>query len=172
MKHINDNELMEYVAGRLASPQKEQVAEHIASCPECSQRLRQAEILWNSLGQWTVDTSGHEIADKITALAEKDMAPGAENKKTDAAPIVRRPLVYRPFFSAVLRVAASILIAVGVGYKLGKSSVTGKIDTSAASNSRPAYLSAFGLEWSSELAWLILEDDSPNTGPAPEGEGR
>lgn len=171
MKHINDNELMEYMAGRLASPQKEQVAEHIASCPECSQRRLQAEMLWNSLGQWTVDTSGHEIAGRLTALVEKGLSPETRKEWNDGR-VVRRPLIYRPSFSAVLRVAASILIAVGVGYKLGKSSVTGKIDTTAASNSRPAYLSAFGLEWSSELAWLILEDDSPNTGPAPEGEGR
>lgn len=162
---------MEYVAGRLASPEKEQVAEHIAGCPECSERHRQAEMLWNSLGQWTVETSGHEIADKIVALAEKDLAPAAENKTTEAIPIVRHPIVRRPSFSTVLRVAASILIAMGVGYKLGRSSVTGTINTTA-SNNRPAYLSAFGLEWSSELAWLVLEDNSPSTDSASEGQSR
>jgi len=172
MKHINDNELMEYVAGRLAPPEKEQVAQHIAGCAECAQRVRQEQMLWDSLGEWTVDTSGHKIADKIVALAEKDLAPAAEDKTPEAAHIVRRPLIHRLSFSAVLRVAASILIAVGVGYNLGKSSVTGKVDTAAASKSRPAYLSALGLGWSSELTWLILEDDSPSTSPAPEGQGR
>jgi len=171
--------LMEYVAGKLAATRKEQVAEHIAGCPECSQRRRQAALLWDSLGQWTVDASGHEVAGRIAALAEKDLTSSAKNKTRDdgretrdAVPIVRRPLVYRPSFSTVLRVAASILIAVGVGYSLGSSSVTGRTETGAASNNRPAYLSALGLQWSSELAWLILEEDSPSTGPAPEGQGR
>jgi len=162
MKHINDNELMEYVADRLAPPQKEQVAEHIAGCPDCSQRRRQAQMLWDSLDQWTVDTSGHEIADRVTALAQEHKSVRAQMHKTYA------PSTY----ALVLRVAASILIAVGVGYKLGRSSVTGEIDTAAASKSRPEYLSAFGMGWSSELTWLILEDDSSNTGPTPEGQGR
>ncbi len=153
---------MEYVAGRLASPVKEQVAEHIAGCPDCSQRLHQAEILWDSLGQWTVDTSGHEIADKATALAQEHKSMSAQEHKTYALKTS----------ALVLRVAASILIAVGVGYSLGKSSVTGKINTTAASKSRPAYLSAFGLGWSSELSLLILEDDSSNAGQTPEGQGR
>jgi len=171
MKHIDDNELMEYVAGRLASPEKEEAAEHIAGCPECSQRRRHAQMLWDSLGQWTVDTSGHEIAGRLTALADKGLSPEA-GKERDYGRVVRRPLVYRQLFSAVLRVAASILIAVGVGYSLGRSSVAGRTETAAASNSRPAYLSALGLQWSSELAWLVLEDNSPSTAPTPEGEGR
>jgi len=161
MKHINDNELMEYVAGRLASPEKEQVAEHIAGCPDCSQRRRQAAALWDSLGQWTVDTSGHEIAGRITALAQ-------EHRSIRAFRRTGTPSTY----ALVLRVAASIIIAVAVGYSLGRSSVNGKMDTAATSKNRPAYLSALGLQWSSELAWLVLEDNSPSTAPTPEGEGR
>jgi len=68
------------------------------------------------------------------------------------------------FLPAILRVAASIIIAVGVGHKLGKYSVTGNVPRAAVSQNRPEYLSALSLEWSSELAWFILEDDSLNMG--------
>jgi len=162
MTHIDDSELMEYAAGRVAAPRKEQVAEHIAACPECSERRRQAALLWDSLGQWTVETTGHEVAGRITAVAEK-----AERERNDGRWTKRVR-----FLPAVLRVAASIIIAVAVGHRLGRSSVTGKMETAAASKDRPEYLSAFGLEWSSELAWLILEDDSSSAGPPPGGEGR
>ncbi|MFH1716740.1 MAG: hypothetical protein ABIF19_05270, partial [Planctomycetota bacterium] len=71
-------------------------------------------------------------------------------------------------YALVLRVAASIIIAVAIGHRLGRSSVTGNMETAAASKDRPEYLSALGLEWSSELAWLILEDDSSSS---PQGQG-
>ena len=58
--------------------------------------------------------------------------------------------------------AASIVIAIGVGHKLGKYSVTGDMPKAAVSQNRPEYLAALGLEWSSELAWFILEDNTAN----------
>ena len=69
------------------------------------------------------------------------------------------------FVSIALRVAASIIIAIGLGHKLGEYSVRPKVPSGVASGARPAYLAALGLEWSSELAWLVLENE-----PADEEE--
>ncbi len=156
MKHINDIELMEYVAGNLTESRNGEIRSHLAACEECSARRREAAEMWNALGQWNVDTAGHDVTAGITALAQSGGREQGRGEKTR---------LLRPgFLPVVLRVAASVIIAVGVGHRLGKYSVIGKTEPVAVSKNGPEYLAAFGLEWSSELAWLILEDDSSNTG--------
>jgi anti-sigma factor RsiW len=156
MKHVNDIELIEYVAGNLAESRDGEVREHLAACEECSERRREAANTWDALGQWNVDTTEHDVAGRITALAEKTDRNQRQHKKLHVLRL--------GFLPVILRVAASIIIAIGVGHKLGKYSVTGGMETATTSENRPEYLAALGLEWSSELAWLILEDDSPNVG--------
>jgi len=156
MKHVNDIELIEYMAGNLTESRDGEVREHLATCEECSERWREAANMWDALGQWSVDTADHDVAGSITALAEKTNRDQRQRKKSHALRL--------GFLPVVLRVAASIIIAVGVGHRLGKYSVTGKMEPAAVSKNRPEYLAALGLEWSSELAWLILEDDSSNMG--------
>ena len=156
MKHVNEIELIEYVAGNLAESRDGEVREHLAACEECSERRREAAEMWGALGQWSVDTADHDVAGRITALAEKTDHNQRQHKKLY--------VLRSGFLPVVMRVAASIIIAVGVGHRLGKYSVTGRMETATASQNRPEYLAALGLEWSSELAWLILEDESPNVG--------
>ncbi len=159
MKHINDIELTEYVAGKLTASRTKEVREHMVACKECSDRWHKAVELWNALGQWSVDTTGHGVAGRITALAEEAERQQRQSEKTHVLRI--------GFLPVILRVAASIIITIGVGHKLGKYSVTGNVPRSTVSQKRPEYLSALSLEWSSELAWFILEDDSPNMGEQP-----
>lgn len=156
MKHINDIELTEYVAGKLSVSRTDEVREHMTACRECADRWHKAIELWNALGQWEVDTAGHEVAGRVTAMAEKAEQQQKQSEKTHVLQV--------GFLPVILRVAASIIITVGVGHKLGKYSVTGNDQKTAASQSKPEYLSALSLEWSSELAWFILEDDSPDKG--------
>ena len=156
MKHVDDIELMEYVAGNLTAARYGEVKEHLAMCEECSRRRREATRMWKALGQWDVDTTDHDVAARITVLAENAGHKQRQSERTHTLRV--------RFLPVVLRVAASVIIAVGVGHRLGKYSVTGKMEPVAVSKNGPEYLAAFGLEWSSELAWLILEDDSSNTG--------
>ena len=156
MKHVNDIEMIEYVAGKLTASRNEEVREHMAACEECSDRWRKAIEVWNALGQWSVDTADHDVAGRITAIAEEEERGRKQYRKARDLRI--------GFLPAVVRVAASIIIAVGVGHKLGKYSVTGDTPKTAVSQKRPEYLAALSLEWSSELAWFILEDGSPNMG--------
>jgi anti-sigma factor RsiW len=156
MKHVDDIELMEYVAGNLTVSRDGEVREHLAACEQCSERQREAAEMWNALGQWNVDTTEHDVAGRITALAGDAEREQRQSEKTHILRV--------GFLPVVLRVAASIIIAVGFGHRLGKYSVTGKMEPVAISKNRPEYLAALGLEWSSELAWLILEDNSSNAG--------
>ena len=156
MKHVNDIEMIEYVAGKLTASRNEEVREHMAACEECSDRWRKAIEVWNALGQWSVDTADHDVAGRITAIAEEEERGRKQYRKA-------RDL-RMGFLPTVVRIAASIVIAAGIGHKLGKYSVTGDTPKAAVSQNRPEYLAALSLEWSSELAWFILEDDSPNMG--------
>ena len=156
MKHVDDIELMEHIAGNLTASRDGEVREHLAACEQCSERQREAAEMWSALGQWNVDTAEHDVAGRITALAGD---AGREQRQGEKTHVLRVR-----FLPVVLRVAASIIIAVGVGHRLGKYSITGKMEPAAVSKNGPEYLAAFGLEWSSDLAWLILEDDSSNTG--------
>jgi lipopolysaccharide biosynthesis regulator YciM len=152
MKHINDIEMQQYIAGKLSTSGKEKVQMHLMKCRECSQRWRKAVDLWDVLGQWDIDTIGHNVADRVIALAEKE-----NRNKTKNDNILK---LWKEYLPAVLRVAASIIIAMGVGYKLGRYSVTGFTPKAAVSTGSPEYLSALSLEWSSELTWFVLDNQS------------
>jgi hypothetical protein len=154
MKHINDIEIQNYIAGKLTASGIQQVQEHLAICKECSDRWRNTVEVWDALGQWDVDTAGRDLTERIIARAQQEGQDSIKQNNIHK--------LWKEFLPAVLRVAASIVIAVGVGHKLGKYSVTGHTPKAVVSQNRPEYLSALGLEWSSELAWFILEDNTAN----------
>ncbi len=143
MEHISEIKLLDYVAGRLPGSEIEHIRRHIAQCGDCATRCRQVRQMWDALGKWQIDSSAHQIADRVEALA-------AESKSQ------RRPL-HKVF--AVLRIAAAIILAVGGGYLLGRFTTSSSEPTAIISTDKPHYLAALGFEWSSELTWTVLEED-------------
>ena len=154
MEHIADIELIEHVAGNLTESRTVEVREHIAACPQCLQRIEQMQKLSDMLGLWEFETAGHDVAERVAALAEET--------EQDQPSATREHLM--KFMPQVLRIAASIIIAVGLGHKLGEYSVEGSKPPTTSSPKKPEYLAALGLEWSSGLAKLVLEDHSADTG--------
>ena len=152
MKCISDIELMEFIADKLTPAQKEQVQKHLASCDKCTKRFQDASRLWNTLGRWKVDTTAHNIADRVVASIEKSVSDDKQSKKPY--------IVKRVFWVDVLRIAASIIIAISAGQILGKIGTKRKTPSVVTSQTEPKYIAALGLEWSSDFAWLIMEDDS------------
>ncbi len=156
MEHLDDIELIEYAAGNLTEPRAAEVREHIAACRQCSRRVQETGKLWDTLGHWEVEAARHDVAGRITALAAETPAQ-----------VTQKPATHVPsrrFLLQALRVAASIIIAVGLGNKLGRYSITGRQPQTTSSQDKPEYLAALGLEWSSGLAWLVLEEDPAETG--------
>jgi anti-sigma factor RsiW len=152
MEHINDNELLEHVAGRLTEVRSRQLREHMAECPGCEKRYREAVDVWDSLGRWRVDPSGHEIADHIEAFA----AENESGRRTDHARII--PFIRS--FPAAIRVAAAILLAIGAGHFLGRYGQSRSTPDAAVSQEGPRYVAALGFEWSSELTWTVLDEEA------------
>ena len=152
MEHVNDSELLEFVSGRLTTSRSEEVKKHIAVCPECSVRHREAAKMWETLGRWDIDTVGHNIADKVLASVKESKTGREQDEKSH--------IVKGDFWKDVLRVAALVIIAVGVGQKLGRIGTGQNAVPTTTLQNGPLYIAALGLEWSSELTWLIMEDDS------------
>ena len=153
MKCVNDIELMEFISGMLADTHREIVQKHIEKCPECSLRFQEAVKLWEMLGRWNVETANHNIADRaVTSI--KELAPDRGRGK-------RIPLIKTGFWRDVLRVAASAIITISLGQKLGEISAGHKSVPADSSQTGPKYIAALGLEWSSELAWLMMEEQAP-----------
>ena len=154
MEHLSDIELIEYVAGRLPATKSKQVRQHIARCKECSSRWKDTLEVWNTLGQWQIDASTHQVADRILVSAAKIER---DRRQRRTALIQLRKSV-----SAALRIAAAIIITISGGYLLGKYSVRRNSSEASAADGEPRYIAALGFEWSSELTWAVLEEDVPN----------
>ena len=146
MKHISEIEFLHYVGGKLAAQESEQVRRHIAECSDCASRHQQTRQMWHTLGKWQVDSSAHQIAGRVEALA-------AERQSQ------HRP-VHKVF--AAFRIAAAIILAIGGGHLLARFSAPSNEPTAIISTDKPQYLAALGFEWSSELTWTVLEENTQN----------
>ncbi len=151
MKCVNDIEMMEYISGRLTPDKREQVKKHLAECSKCSELFQESSRLWETLGKWNVDTSSHNIADRVMASVRKSVSI---EKKT------KIHIIKRGFWIDALRIAALIVIAVGVGQKLGKISAGQNTITDISSQTEPKYIAALGLDLSGDFTWLLTEDNS------------
>ena len=150
MKCLNDIEIMEFISDKLDAERKAQVQEHISACTKCSERVQESSMLWDTLGKWEVDTTSHNIADKVIASAEESVQ------------IRKHPRLFNKhdFLVDVLRIAASVIIAIGIGTKLGKISTGQKPSEIASAKKQPEYIAALGLDWAGDFTWLVMEDDS------------
>jgi len=155
MRHIDDSEIYQYVSGELPEAKVRQIRRHVTECEDCQSRYQDAVALWDTLGFWQVDSSGHQIADRIEALAVKTES-GLGEKQTGTTPFIRS-------FGAMFRVAAAIIIAIGGGHMLGRYSLPHSRKVTSVAQDRPKYVVALGFEWSSELTWTVLEEETVST---------
>jgi anti-sigma factor RsiW len=154
MEHITDIKLLDYVAGKLTTPESEQVRQHIATCGACASRYQDTAAVWNVLGKWRVDTSAHPVASRIETLAA-ERQPDQQPRRTVLIP-------FRKSMVAALRVAAAIVIAVAGGHLLGRYSAARNAPDTPTAENGPRYIAALGFEWSSELTWTVLQEDVPS----------
>ena len=155
MRHIDDSEIYQYVSGELPEAKVRQIRQHVAECEDCQSRYRETMVLWDTLGSWQVDSSGHQIADRIEAIAAKAESDQRESR-TRTIPFIRS-------FASALRIAAAIIIAIGGGHMLGRYSLPRSRQVASVTQDKPKYVAALGFEWSSELTWTVLEEDTIST---------
>lgn len=152
MEHINDIKLLDYVGGKLAAAESEQVQRHISECTTCASRYQEALATWGALGQWRIDSSTHQIAGRIEALASQ-----AESEQRTERRVLL-PMRYSLF--SALRIAAAIVISIIGGYMLGRYTAPRNVPNMPGSEAAPRYLAALDFEWSSDLTWTVLQEDT------------
>lgn len=108
MLHLSDDEIVRLVANELSATEAEAAHTHIGSCETCAARAREQERLWVLLGEW-------EVAPPVSGAVDNVLARLDQEAKL---PFVAGPR--RTDWLRVGRLAASVLIAVGAGYGIGR----------------------------------------------------
>ena len=155
MKHIDDSEIYQYISGGLSDAKVQQIRQHMVECEVCKNQYREAVALWDTLGQWRVDSSGHQIADRIDAFASRIES---ERRESRAGTIS-----FMRSFGSIFRVAAAIIIAIVGGYLLGRYTLPRSTPVPPVAQDRPKYVAALDFKWSSEVTWMVLEDEAAST---------
>ncbi len=153
MEHARELELIELAARRLEGDRRKTVLTHIENCATCRTKLQDIQRTWDLLGAWQVQPPGRvEVAE-----------PGAWHAAQDehSAPTILR----LPNIRMTVRIAATIVVGVLIGYTGGRWSVR-PIPPSTGPEP-PSYFSVLDLESGDSLASLVLED-----APSASQEGR
>jgi hypothetical protein len=110
MEHVSDIELIGMLGGHLSPERRRAVEAHVAECASCSGRRDEMARTWNALGEW-------------------EEGPGQ-----DMAPEILRRVSLQPSRVGLwqwpsVRIAATVLIAVGLGHVAGRFAASSRTDT-------------------------------------------
>ncbi|MFC1783148.1 hypothetical protein ACFL02_06140 [Planctomycetota bacterium] len=143
MEHISDIIMLDMLGGHIAEPQKGRAMGHINSCPECRRRWGEFSQTWQRLDDVPADSSQIDLLDRINSALVKSAEPG-------------RYLFIRP----LLRIAASVLLAVAVGHVAGKLSLRKSQDYWQNAAARAVHLDTLLPGSATGWAEPILEDEA------------
>lgn len=108
MTHLSDKVLLEILAGRMDSAADPATVSHLAACPACARRLSDLQATWSVLGEWTLERPTRDLRDSIERAIDADTTQGI------------RVLQPRPRWPGLTRIAASIVLSVGLGHAAGR----------------------------------------------------
>lgn len=112
----NEAQLIRLVAGELEQEAADEIRRHVARCRTCAATLAELEATWQVMGAWDEDAPTSDLWLAVRAAAELDAR--------------RRPGWVPRTPPALLRAAASVAVAVGLGWMTG-SWVAGPADRRA-----------------------------------------
>lgn len=95
MEHLSDNQILDAL-GQPPTDSSE-IGRHIKVCPSCRMRLEEFRPTWEVLGTWTVEMPKVDLTEDILRQAHPQ----------------RSVRLWQP--QSLIRVAASILIGIGLG---------------------------------------------------------
>ena len=135
MDHLTDKQLLSMLTD---SAPDHDLTEHVAQCESCATRLQAVKAPWEVLGQWTLDTPDIDLTDQVMSKVQGH-----------ASIYLRQP-------RALIRIAASILIGVGVGSWLERSVAQPLSDEQVT---EAMYLDVLTLNSSTGLTAPLLEEE-------------
>lgn len=134
MEHLRDKELLTLL--EQAGDRGDASRAHLDACDACRQRWRSLQESWDTLGKWTVDVPKIDLTDRILGRARP----------------VQTVYLWQP--QAWVRIAASIVIGVGLGALMGR---LGSTPVSSEEVSQAIYLDTLALNSSTGWAAPLLD---------------
>jgi len=104
-----ETNLLCLVSGELSGQRRQIVVDHVNQCAVCARRVQELRDLWAVMGSWQPDVAGHEVAESVLRRVARE----AGSQPTQWRQPWRWPVP--------LRAAASILLAVGIGWGAGRT---------------------------------------------------
>jgi hypothetical protein len=106
--HLSDKTLLEILAGRIGFAEDPASGAHLAECSTCTRRLSDSQATWSVLGEWTLERPTPDLRDSIESAIDADATQGT------------RVLQPRSRWMGLTRIAASIVLSVGLGHAAGR----------------------------------------------------
>ncbi len=94
-------------SGEMPAAQERDLREHLSTCETCAAANAEAEDVWDVLGEWQLDLADVNVKTRILDAAKSEM-PAASQSTVSATR-----------WTAGLRVAASVGLAIGLGIAAG-----------------------------------------------------
>lgn len=159
MEHVRQTELIQLVAGELATPRRAAVERHLADCAVCRALYEEQQAVWQALQPWQAQG------------AAPDLLAGIEAKLDTPAVVLRSPWSTA---GRLARVAAAIVIGVGVGYGAARqgSGTHPIVAPVAAEDVEQAAAEALGIEYFEDLPTGLFGalDDLSDEAATEEGQ--
>lgn len=154
MNHLREIELIELASGRPSAEEQAAAEAHVATCPDCQERLGTARQTWQALGQWDV-APARDLAAGIFEAAER---------QASLPPIP----AWRRAASPLWRAAAAIVLAAGIGHAAGRwawphvaGSPPGVTEADEAAAAEALSLDVIAQQSAAGLAEAVLDLDAP-----------
>jgi len=98
-------DLVRYVSGEAGTDDTMRIEAHLAGCPTCAETVAALRETWAALDAWQPDTPEIDLAGRVLAAVEAEAAA---------------PRHHHWGWPALTRVAASVVIATGLGVGAGR----------------------------------------------------
>lgn len=148
MEHITDIQMTALLGGHVEPGPRREIERHLADCEPCRSRYRQFAEVWSVLGQWEPACPDIDLRRRILARAREDDAGGIFGTR-------------RRWASVTLRAAASIALAIGVGFvagRWGRTTPSPSLDELKQRTASSLYLDMFESGTPAGLSELVLAD--------------
>ena len=116
-----ESDLLRMASGELAGPRRDAVTAHVEQCETCARRVQEIRAVWETMALWEVDTTGHDVAQAVLQTVPARSTDSGPDFGVRPDGLARGGWLAQPWrWPVPTRAAASILLAVAVGWGTGR----------------------------------------------------